>query len=183
MMTAHGYLHKTVFVFVLIVLACLQASCGFHLRGVMSLPDAITPVYVDLKGNDNELNRELESLIADMGENVLVSSEVEAKTILTIANAQMKQRVVAVDNQGRARDYELSYQFRYELKKAPASNEPADIIKTNMLELKRDLLFDPDSVLAVEHEKNALQEDMRKDAAQLVLRQLSAVKFPEAQTQ
>ncbi|MDH5711523.1 MAG: LPS assembly lipoprotein LptE [Gammaproteobacteria bacterium] len=182
-MKSHRYLHKTVFIFVLVVLTCVQAACGFHLRGVFTLPNSITPVFVDLNGNDNELNRELESSIAAIDENALASSEIEAKTILTITNAQMNQRVAAVDSLGRARNYELSYQFHYELKKAPVSNEHTDIIKANTLELKRDLLFDPESVLAVEHEKNALQKDMRKDAAQIVLRQLSTIKFPEAQTQ
>ena len=90
-----------------------------------------------------------------------------------------KQRVVAVDNRGRAREYELNYQFSYDLKKVSVAGMPLEIIRTNTVKLKRGLLFDPDSVLAVGHEKDALYEDMRKDAAQMVLRQLSTIKLPE----
>lgn len=172
-------LYKKFSVFVLIVLAAAQVSCGFHLRGVIALPEYITPVFIDLNGDDNELQRELGNLLSTSGDNALAASEAEAKTVLNIFSVQKKQRVVAVDNLGRARDYELNYQFHYELKKTSLSKGQTEIIKTNIVNLKRDLLFDPDSVLAVEHEKNAIYEDMRKDAAQLVLRQLSVIK-PEA---
>lgn len=174
-----SYLHNRLFVFVLLALAAVQVSCGFHLKGAMTLPNHITPVFVDLSRADDELPRELKNLLSASGENALAESEAEAKTVLTILGMQKKQRVVAVDNQGRAREYELNYQFRYQLIKASLEEGSAEIIKTNDVKLKRDLLFDPDSVLAVGHEKNAMYEDMRKDAAQLVLRQLSVIK-PEA---
>ena len=169
-------LHKKFFVFVLILLASAQASCGFHLRGALGLSDTITPVFIDLNGAGDELRRELMNLLSSSGENVLAASSAEAKTLLSVSAIRKKQRVVAVDNQGRAREYELNYQFSYELKNASASNTQAEIIKTNTVNLKRDLLFDPDSVLAVADEKESLYEDMRKDAARVVLRQLSAIK-------
>ncbi|MCW8923016.1 MAG: LPS assembly lipoprotein LptE [Gammaproteobacteria bacterium] len=169
-MTSLSYLHKNVFIFVLIVLAGVQSACGFHLRGVLSLPDRITPMFVD--SGDAELSRDLEMLLSASGENALATSSTEAETVLNIASVQKSQRVVAVDSRGRAREYELNYQFRYELK----AQGDSEVIKTNTIKLKRDLLFDPDSVLAVEHEKDTMYEDMRKDAAQVMLRQLSVIK-------
>ena len=163
-------------VFALLVLVSMQTSCGFHLRGALGLSDTITPVFIELDGAGDELRRELSSLISASGENALAASKSEAKTELTISVIRKKQRVVAVDNRGRAREYELNYKFSYELKKTSASNAQAEIIKTNTVNLKRDLLFDPDSVLAVADEKASLYEDMRKDAARVVLRQLNAIK-------
>ena len=168
--------HKKVFVFMLIALAGVQTSCGFHLRGVLGLPGHITPIFLDLSASDDELGRELQSLLSSSAENALAATGAEAKTVLNISNVQKKQRVVAVDNLGRAREYELNYQFGYELKTISKTAAQSEIIKTNTVKLKRDLLFDPGSVLAVEHEKNAMYEDMRKVAAQLVLRQLSVIK-------
>lgn len=168
--------HKTFFVFIMLALVALQASCGFHLRGVVGLSDHITPVFLDLSTSDDELGRELQNLLSSSGENALAASSVEAKTVLNISNVQKKQRVVAVDSLGRAREYELNYQFHYELKKAAEADAQLEIIKTNTVKLKRDLLFDSDSVLAVGHEKQTLYKDMRKDAARVVLRQLSAIK-------
>ena len=172
-MNALSNFHKTAFVFVLLTLVAVQSSCGFHLRGAVSLPDHITPLFLDLSAIDDRLGRELQTLLSSSGENVLAASKAEAKTILKIANLKSKQRVVAVDDLGRAREYELNYQFHYELKKAAGS---AEIIKTNTVKLKRDWFFDPDSVLAVTHEKESLLDDMRKDAARVTLRQLAAIK-------
>ena len=171
-------LHKTVFVFMLIALAAVQTSCGFHLRGALGLPDHITPLFLDLSATDDELGRELQTLLSSSAENALVASSAEAKTVLAISSVQKKQRVVAVDNLGRAREYELNYQFRYELKRVSESEDQTEVIKTNTVKLKRDWLFDPDSVLAVGHERDSLYDDMRKDAARVVLRQLSAIKQP-----
>ena len=177
-MNVLSYLHKSFFVFLLIALAIFQTSCGFHLRGAVGLSDYISPVFLDLNGSDDDLRRELKKLMTASGENNLASSQAEAKSILSISNVQKKQRVVSVDNRGRAREYELNYQFRYELKPVVDLGGQGIIIKTNTIKLKRDLLFDPNSVLAVGHEKNAMYDDMRKDAAQLVLRQLSVIKSP-----
>lgn len=174
-------LHKKVFIFMLIALAGVQTSCGFHLRGALRLPGHITPIFLDLSTSDDELGRELQSLLSSSAENALAASSVEAKTVLNIFKVQKKQRVVAVDNIGRAREYELNYQFRYELKTISKTAAQPEIIKTNTVKLKRDLLFDPGSVLAVDHEKESLYEDMRQDAALLVLRQLSVIKQPAAQ--
>ena len=182
MMIILSNLHKTVFVFMLIALAVVQSSCGFHLRGALGLSDYITPVFLDLSSSDDVLGRELQNLLSSSGENALAASIDEAKTVLAISGVQKKQRVVAVDELGRARVYVLSYQFRYELKKMAEADKPSEIIKTNTVKLKRDLLFDPDSVLAAGHEKNALYEDMLKDAARVVVMQLSTIK-PAASSQ
>lgn len=176
-----GSQYKKKIIFMLVALAGLQVSCGFHLRGVHGLADHITPVFVDVNGTDDELRRELKNALSASGNNALAISGEQAKTILSIYAVQKKQRVVAIDSRGRAREYSLSYQFRYELKKASVADNKTEIIKTNTVKLKRDLLFDPNNVLAFDHEKALMYEDMRKDAAHVVLRQLSAIKSPALQ--
>jgi len=168
--------HKIYFIFMLMALATVQTSCGFHLRGAVSLPDHITPVFLDLSSSDDGLGRGLQALLSSSGDNVLAVSKDEAKTILKISGVQKKQRVVAVDDLGRAREYELNYSFHYELKNNVDSAAQSEIIKTNTVKLKRDWLFDPSSVLAVGHERNALYDDMQKDAARVMLRQLAVIK-------
>ena len=175
-MSILSHLHKTYFVFMLMALVVLQTSCGFHLRGAVSLPDHITPIFLDLSNSDDGLGRGLQVLLSSSGDNVLAVSKDEAKTILKISGVQKKQRVVAVDDLGRAREFELKYQFHYELKNNVDSAAQSEIIKTNTVKLKRDWLFDPSSVLAVGHERNALYDDMQKDAARVMLRQLTVIK-------
>jgi len=175
-MIALSNLHKTIFIFMLVVLATLQTSCGFHLRGESELADQLTPMFLDLAGTDDELGRAMQDQLTASGENMLALSRLDAKTELIISSVQMKQRVAAVDDLGRAREYELNYQFRYELKKITEAGAQTEIIKTNTVKLTRNWIFDPANVLAVSFEKEALYKDMRKQAVRLVLRQLVAIK-------
>jgi len=160
----------------LIALVGLQTACGFHPRGVVGLPDHIAPLFLDLSSTDDGLGHELRILLSSSDKDDLAISKTKAKTILTISNMQKKQRLVAVDNLGRAHEYELNYQFNYELKKTSMANTQSAIIKTNRVELKRDLFFDPNNVLASGYENEALYEDMRKEAARIILGQLNVIK-------
>lgn len=168
--------YKNIFIFVVMLLIGSQVSCGFHLRGDVRLSKHIQPLFIDLDDNADGVGRELSNLLLASDKNNLTVSKEEAKAILRIFNIQKTRRVVTVDNFGRASEYELNYQFNYELKTVPDADETSKVIKRNLVRLKRDLVFDPGSVLVASNENEALYDDMRKDAAQSVLRQLSFVK-------
>lgn len=151
----------------------LLVSCGFHLRGPVELSPEITPIFLQQAGTDNQLNRELRGLLSAPGKKYLTQSESEAKAVLSIVSTSKKRRVVAVDGRGRARQYELSYIVRYSVTGKNISQTENDNI--SVLHLKRQVIFDPDSVLAIGYETNTLYNDMRKDSARLILQRLQAL--------
>lgn len=153
----------------------LLGACGFHLRGPVELSAEITPLFIEQAGADNALRRELRALLSQSGKNNLTQSKSESKAVLSIISASNKRRVVAVDDRGRARQYELSYIVRYSVTSENISQVEGDNV--SMLRLKRELIFDPDSVLAIGHETETLYNDMRKDAARLILQRLQALNF------
>jgi len=97
----------------------------------------------------------------------------EAKTVLDIVSAKQKKRVVAVDDRGRARQYDLSYVLHYRLTGKNISRVGNDNV--SVLNLRRSLNFDPDNVLAIGHEVENLYNDMRKDSARLILQRLQTL--------
>ena len=158
----------------LIVLSIsMLAACGFHLRAPVDLSVEITPVFIEQSGADNVLDRELRSLLSQSGKNDLTQTKSEAKSVLKIVSAKEKKRVVAVDDRGRARQYDLSYILRYSLtgKNIPQSGDD----NISVLNLKRSVIFDPDNVLAIGHEAETLYNDMRKDSARLILQRLQTL--------
>lgn len=157
----------------IIVSVCLLASCGFHLRGSLELSAEITPIFIELAGTDTEISRELRALLAQSGKDNLTQSKSEAKTVLSIVSTSEKRRVVAVDSSGRARQYELSFIVRYSVTGKNIPQVGDDNI--SVLHLKREVIFDPDSVLAIGHESDTLYNDMRKDSARLILQRLQAL--------
>ena len=163
-----SFARKSLFI---VLSVCLLAACGFHLRGPVELSAEITPIFLE-QGADNALNRELRALLSRSGKNNLTQTKSEAKAVLSIVSAREKKRVVAVDNSGRARQYDLSYILRYRLTGKNVPQLGADNI--SVLHLKRSLNFDPESVLAIGHEVETLYRDMRKDSARLILQRLQA---------
>ncbi len=151
----------------------LLSACGFHLRGPVELSAEITPIFIEQSGGDNVLNRELRKLLSQSGKEHLTQIKNEAKAVLDIVSAKQKKRVVAVDNRGRARQYDLSYVLRYRL---TGKNIPqVDNDNVSVLNLRRSLNFDPDNVLAISHEVENLYDDMRKDSARLILQRLQTL--------
>ncbi len=151
----------------------LLSACGFHLRGPVELSAEIMPVFIEQSGGDSVLNRELRKLLSQSGKKHLTLTKSEAKTILDIVSGKEKKRVVAVDNRGRARQYDLSYILHYRLTGKNIPRVGNDNV--SVLNLRRSLNFDPDNVLAISHEVENLYNDMRKDSARLILQRLQTL--------
>lgn len=165
-----SFVRKRLFI---LLSVCLLVSCGFHLRGLVELSPEITPIFMEQEGADNALNRELRTLLSASGKNNLTQTKSEARAVLRIVSTNRKQRVVAVDDRGRARQYELSYIVRYSVSGKNIPQVGNDNI--NVLHLKRELIFDPDRVLAIGHEIDTLYNVMRKDSVRLILQHLQAL--------
>ena len=148
---------------------CLSilTACGFHLRGQVELPEQLSPLYVEAKNADSDLVRELYSLFRA---NNIKNSESKSgsSAFLNISQTNKSRRVLSVDSRGRVREYELSLRVQYSL----SGKNISDMDKA--IHLTRDLLFDPDSVLAIGYEQEVLYQDMNRDAARLILQQLGA---------
>lgn len=153
---------------VVVSLLFALASCGFHLRGQATLPDAFSPVFLEVKVSAPVLLRELKALLKS-SHVVLADDKTSAASIISISSVKKSRRVLSVDASGRAREYELNYQLRYTV------NGKAINSREKELSLNRELVFDPGNVLAVGYEEQILYEDMARDSARLMLMQLQAV--------
>jgi LPS-assembly lipoprotein len=149
-----------------IYLACVISACGFQLRGDVQVSKSLLPLHIAAQG-PVELRDEIQSLLRSSGIALTDNAALAAAT-LSIQNAQRSRRVLSVDARGRAREYEISYVVSYRISTAETINRA--------VRLSRELIFDPDSVLALDYETRTLYQDMRRDAARLILQQLQAVK-------
>ena len=143
-------------------------ACGFHLRGDVQLAAQLSPLYIADSG-PYELRGEIRALLRSSNVK-LVNDGKQAAAVITIEQASPSRRVLSVDSRGRAREYEVQYRVRYRVNRQSA--EPV----VRHITLSRGLLFDPDSVLALDYETRTLYSDMRRDAARLMLQQLQALK-------
>lgn len=159
-------------------LAVLLSACGFHLRGVIPIPPAMQETYITGASDFSDLYIELRRGLERSGANVVGSAQTASAT-LAVSGEQLDRRVLTVDAQGRASEYELNYSVSFELRdKAGVVLVPRQTV--NQL---RDYKFDPDNVLAKDTEEALLRKSLVTFAVSQIMRRIDAgLKHPPKPT-
>jgi LPS-assembly lipoprotein len=144
------------------------AGCGFHLKGYQQVSPVLNDLYV--------IGGEARGTLAGVLQRDLRSSGVRlagdaqsARYRLRITREQMRSRVLSVDASGKALDSELQLLAAYQLTRA-AGGEPVE----GALELARQLRYSGTDELGRRNEAALLTEEMRRDLASQIIRQLQA---------
>jgi LPS-assembly lipoprotein len=153
----------------LLIGAALLAGCGFHLRGALTMPEAMQRTYVDAVDNYSLFHRELRLRLQEAGVQ-LVDTPGEATAILSITSDDTGQRVLSVSARNVPTEYEVYYTVRYSL----AAGEKTLLESQDVTET-RDYTYDETLVLGKAHEEAVLREAIAKDLVRIVLKQVSSL--------
>lgn len=155
--------------FVMALLMAVVAGCGFHLRGAVPVPPVMQRTLIS--GTDNSpLYYELENALIASGVSVVESAE-SATATLAIDRERYGRRVLTVDSQGRASEYELSLLITFSLR----GQDGRVIANHEQLRVLRSYSFDPNNVLGSSGQEKTLQDEMRRYAARQILRRLQSL--------
>jgi LPS-assembly lipoprotein len=91
--------------------------------------------------------------------------------VLTLAGVRSRSQVASVDSIGQDREYLLSYSTQFTV---VMPGKPTQVFP---ITFNRSFLNKPDAALASSREQEQLGKEMQEQAANLVIRQLSQVKF------
>lgn len=161
-------MHKIQFLGVLL-LTTMLAACGFHLRGSYELPAHLSPLYLDKESMSLQLFRELRSSLKLSGAE-LIEDAAEAASVLTVDFEQQTRDVISVDSLGRAREYRLIYRLTFSLQTGEDT-----AIDGSRIELTRNLLFNPETVLGVAEETGLIYNDIIADTARQIVQRMQAL--------
>jgi len=145
------------------------SGCGFHLRGTgaaASLPASLSTIRVVMAGPaaNEPLAVAVREALTQAGAQVV---EANAVATLALLGERVESRVASVSTAtAKATAYLLQYSAGFRLDGPHAV--PAQTIR-----LQRDYSFDPTQVLAKEQQEQELLRDMRRDAAQQIVRRLA----------
>ena len=161
-------------IILLISLCFALNSCGFQLRG--QAPLLFETLYISPSGHP--LAIDLRHYIERGGSTVITSSAQDAEATVEIISAINSQLILSISGTGRVREFQLIYRVSYRL------------VDTKGLELKplqevlitRIMPFLDAQVIAKGEESQVLARDMRVDAVQQIVRQLSKIKPPTVVT-
>jgi LPS-assembly lipoprotein len=151
--------------FISLLLFSLLSGCGFHLRGTG--PGTFPYTTAHVLGDSSVAYQLKQSLSTLPG--VTLSGNKAAVTINIISESS-EQKVLTVNNAGRVSEYRLFYRINYNVQ---AGEYP--LIENGKLQLNRDYSYDENNSLGKDAEAALLITDMQQDAAQQILRRISAL--------
>lgn len=149
-------------------LASLVTGCGFQLRGDYLLHDELQTLYVSSNDAHGELTRLVKQHLTHNQVKVLSYKKANAPE-LRIMSDKLDRRTLSVFQNGQVAEYELIYAVYYQLRFA--NEEPQDF----RFELNRDYQDDPSLALAKSRELSLLLSEMRKSAADKILRDMARI--------
>ena len=156
-------------VFFLVILLMALSACGFRMAGKAELDPVFDNTYVAYQSGGREVAVQLKKQFRTNEFN-LVSKE-DADVIVTILYELRDREILAVDGQGKVREYELIMSVGVDAKSA----EGKTYLANQNVRLTRSLLFNIDDVLGNQREQEAIYQEMREDIARLIIYRLQAV--------
>jgi LPS-assembly lipoprotein len=167
---AKGLMPGLVVAAFLVILAA--PGCGFHFRGTRSVELQVAKVFVESQAAD-QISAEVKRQLDYSG--VALASELgTADAIVRLGNERFDRRVLSVDPRtGKVREFELGYAVDLNV----THRDGRSLIGPDTITLLRDHVFDETAAISEFEEENLLREEMRKDAAEAILRRLQSVKL------
>ena len=154
---------------IVVLMVGLIQGCGFHLAGQGEFSSELKNTHIQGSSSSNEMLRLLEKNLRYNQINVVDAEN--ATALLRILNEETEKEVLTVDSDGKAREYELLLRITFEVKRS----DNTILLKPQEIDLNRDFVFDKRDLLGANEEELELFNEMRNDAAKLIVYRLQTI--------
>ena len=144
-------------------------GCGFHLKGYHQATPALAGLYVEQGERRGTLAGVLQQELSVAGVE-LAESPAKAVNRVRVTQERFGQRVISVDANGKALEYEIRLDARFAVFAADGSQT----VPEQALELTRQLILSDADELGRRNEAALMRLDMRLDMASQIIRRLQA---------
>ncbi len=160
-----------------VVLGFMLQACGYHLKGAMGPLSPLPPTMV--VGSENTpLNSQMLQVLKDM-ETPIVNEKSLATLILNLSSESKARRVLSVNSEGKAEEYELNYSFTYSV----TDNKNKILVSNQIIRRLLAIQFNSEQVNSIVSEAEQLFQDMRQAAVQDLARRLQRFSDNRVDTQ
>jgi len=165
------FAHRTrLYLFSMLCLAVL-AGCGFQLRGSTEA-SRLSFESVCLQATEGSaLERELRSAIRAQGAALSTDPKSASVTLRIVSDAQEK-KVLTLNAQGQVREYNLIYRVKFDV----LDKDKRKLLEPSELALQAVLSYSESQALAKELEERMTYTDLRREAVNQIMRQLTRLK-------
>ena len=147
---------------VILALALLLSACGYHLRGALELPAGMKDVY--LEGGSAELREHFKRTM-EISSVPIAKSPETAGLIVKIFDEGSDRRVLSLGSSGTANDFELDYQFDYEL----LDSKNKVLMPRQPVEIKREYYNNQLAIIAKDNEEAVIRNEMYQQAVRSIV--------------
>lgn len=151
-----------------LTLLLLLQACGYHLRGVVDIPPEMKKVYVE--GAGSALHKELRAALK-ASDGQLVASPEAAGIVIRVLRDDMRRRVLSLDQQGKATEFELNYSIDFLL----LDSTGKILQEQQQVEINRDFFNDQVDILAKNNEEQIIRDEMYRQAVRTIVTRASAI--------
>ena len=155
--------------FQIVFLVLLLQGCGFHLASEGVFSDELSNTHIQGALASKVMLRALEENLKSNQINVVAVES--ATALLRILNEETEKVVITVDSDGKAREFELLLRITFEVMRL----DNTALLEKQMISLNRDFVFDKSDLLGTNEEEQDLFNEMRKDAAKLIVYRLQTI--------
>lgn len=153
-----------------LLLVAALSGCGFTLRGSVDLPPDLRTLQIESPTPNSELVRDVSRMLRN---NAVTLIEEPADDVwrLGIGSEQISERVLSVNANARAGEYELTMDVAAQLRRG------SELIGPETLSVSRVYLADPENAVAKNEEAELIRAEMRRELAQQILRRLQSIQL------
>ena len=149
----------------MLITAMILAGCSFHLRGQAGMP--FEALYLETANPNTPFIKELRRSL-ETNKVMLVGTPQQADVVLNIVSEIPDKQILSLSGSGRVNEFQLFY--RVSVRAYDLKNQ--DWIPAEEFVLHRDFPYDDSNVLAMEAEEDLLNQSMRTDMVQQIVRRL-----------
>jgi LPS-assembly lipoprotein len=149
-------------------------GCGFKLRGDYGLPAEIQQLQLLATQKNTSLHRilskQLQGLNIEVWDNTASATQIDEQVdaVVYLRSDQLERRLLSLFSTGQVAEYELVYTIKYNIQL------PAQDAQEIEFDVTREYQDDPDAVLAKSRELDLVQNEMRQEAANRIIRQIAS---------
>ncbi len=153
------------FFIVFISLFLILSSCGYHLRGNISLPENLQNIYIQDEGN-HEISRLLKQRLLE-NKVTVVDSAASAQSIIAVYASNTERRAIAVRGK-EVKEYEIRLMTTFTVHEPDGTQRG----ETQTISTSRRYSFNNDQVLGASNEEQILIKEMHEDVVVQILRRI-----------
>ncbi|MDD9157060.1 LPS assembly lipoprotein LptE [Aliivibrio sp. S4TY2] len=146
----------------------MVSACGFHLRGNYLLPEELHEVSLTSFDQYSDLTRNVQKQLRMNGIRQVAPTTVTPS--LNLISESLGERTLSLYQNSRAAEKALTYTVTYSVL------IPEHDIKTYTTSVNRNYLDNPLTALAKSVERDMIEDEMRTQAAEQILRQMARLK-------